>query len=85
MSAWPSIVCTERMSAPFINKSVAKLWRKVCGDTCLVMPASLAYFWTMRSIERGVRRRKLPEVSTALRFLLLLRKRGIRESVRALR
>ncbi len=39
----------------------------------------------MRSIERAVRRRKLPEVSSSPWFLLLLRKRGARESVRAAR
>ncbi len=85
MSLWPRRDWTERMSAPFIKRSVAKLWRKVCGETCLVMPAARAYFLTIRSMERGVRRRKLPEVSTACWFLLLFKNSAGRESWRAAR
>ena len=39
-SEWPSNSCTVRMSVPDCNKCVAKLWRKVCTDTGLTIPAS---------------------------------------------
>jgi len=54
MSAWPSIDCTARMSAPFMSRSVAKECLKVWGDTCLVMPARRAYFSTILSTDRAV-------------------------------
>ena len=53
--------------------------------TCLVMPASLAYFSMILWTERGVSLRKLPEVSTAFRLRELLRKRAGRESLRVAR
>src|SRR3989339_249014 len=34
MLAWPSISCTDRMSAPLINRSVANECRNMCGCTC---------------------------------------------------
>ena len=36
---WPSIACTERISAPFCRRSVAKVWRITCGVTFFVIPA----------------------------------------------
>ena len=36
---------TLRMSAPFLNRSVANEWRNVCGETFLIIPASLQYFF----------------------------------------
>ncbi len=77
------MVWTDRISAPFINKSVAKLWRRVCGETCFVMPAFRAYFCTKRSIDRAESRRKFPLVFASPVFELLFKKRGARESVRA--
>ena len=42
------------MSAPFMRRSVAKLWRIVWGVTCLVMPANLAYLEINLCIDLGV-------------------------------
>jgi len=49
---------TLRKSAPFINRSVAKLWRIVWGLTCLVMPARRAYLPIIDCTLRVVRRRE---------------------------
>ena len=42
MLEWPRSACTERKSAPFERRSVAKEWRRVCGVTFLPMPALIA-------------------------------------------
>ena len=56
MFAWPSIICTERMSAPFWSKSVAKRVADYMGCNFFEMPASVAYLRTRRSMDRDVRR-----------------------------
>src|SRR3989344_3980645 len=56
MEAWPRSCWTERMSAPLERRSVAKTWRSTWGVTFFVMPALIAHFLMMSSIERGVRR-----------------------------
>jgi len=45
--AWPSMACTERMSAPFESKSVANTWRMTCGVTFFDIPAIVAYLFTI--------------------------------------
>ena len=42
------ILSERRISAPFIRRSVAKLWRIVWGLTCFVIPASFAYLAIIR-------------------------------------
>lgn len=66
MLLWPSMAWTDLKSAPFISKSVANEWRKVCGLTCLVIPAKRAFRATMRWTERTVSRKKLPDISDCL-------------------
>ena len=44
MSAWPSISCTARRSAPPSSRCVAKLCRSVCGVTGFSIPAFSTYF-----------------------------------------
>src|SRR5439155_650364 len=39
MSAWPSMACTERRSAPPSSRWLAKECRNTCGDTRRVTPA----------------------------------------------
>ena len=66
-----------------MRRSVANLWRKVWGVTCLVIPACLVYFLIMRSIDLGLSLRKSPEVSGIFLLDELLRKRAGRVSVLA--
>lgn len=40
ISEWPSIICTERRSAPCERRCVAKEWRRLCGETSCLMPAA---------------------------------------------
>ena len=54
MFEWPKSSCTERRSAPFIRRSVAKLCLSSCAWTCLGMPASRARVEIRRWTERGV-------------------------------
>src|SRR5436309_2780988 len=42
MSVWPSMACTARSSAPRSSRWVAKLWRSLCGEIGLVIPAEAA-------------------------------------------
>src|SRR5574340_523129 len=55
MEAWPSMLCTERISAPFLNRSVANEWRRVWGETFFTMPARRQYFFRRRWMDRTVR------------------------------
>ena len=68
MSAWPSICCRLRRSAPWASRWLAKEWRRTCGETRAgSMPASTASSfssWPKRTAGEVAARRRATETAT---------------------
>ena len=54
MLAWPSRICTIRMSTPFSINLVAYEWRRVWGVTSRRIPAAAAAAAKVRANTRGL-------------------------------